>query len=75
MLRICGVTFDHTTNYGSCLQAYALKTAIEKISIEGESYVYDLLPATILAFQRKASSRSVTAVARRIIKSIAKKYR
>ena len=75
MLRICGVTFDHTTNYGSCLQAYALKTAIEKISIEGESYVYDLLPATILASQRKASSRSVTAVAKRIIKSIAKKYR
>ena len=34
-----------------------------------------MLPATILASQRKASSRSVTAVAKRIIKSIAKKYR
>ena len=44
MLRICGVTFDHTTNYGSCLQAYALQTAIESITVgQGESCNYALL--------------------------------
>lgn len=45
MLRVCGVTFDHTTNYGSCFQAYALKTMIEKIEVgEGEKCSYDLIP-------------------------------
>ena len=44
MVNVCGVTFDHTVNYGSCLQAYALKTAIEKLQVGGESCHYDLLP-------------------------------
>ena len=45
MLRVCGVTFDHTTNYGSCFQAYALKTAIEKTKVgEGAKCSYELVP-------------------------------
>ena len=44
MLRVCGVTFDHTTNYGSCFQAYALQTAIEKIRVQGEGCSYQLVP-------------------------------
>lgn len=42
---IYGITFDHTTNYGSCFQAYALQTAIEKISVgENEKCSYQLIP-------------------------------
>ena len=48
MFLIYGVTCDHTTNYGSCLQAYALKTAIEKISIDGVACSYLLIPASKL---------------------------
>lgn len=43
MLRVCGITFDRTNNYGSCLQAYALKTAVEKVIINGEGCEYSLL--------------------------------
>ena len=31
MNKICGLTYTHTSNYGSCLQAYALQTTIENI--------------------------------------------
>lgn len=45
MLRVCGVTFDHTTNYGSCFQAYALKSAVEGIFVgEGVKCSYELIP-------------------------------
>ena len=46
MLNVCGVTFDHTTNYGSCFQAYALQNAIEKIFVGGgiEKCTYQLIP-------------------------------
>ena len=44
ILNICGVTFDHTTNYGSCYQSYALQTAIEKIKPEGLTCHYDVIP-------------------------------
>ena len=47
-MRICGVTFDHTTNYGSCFQAYALQTVIEQMQIGGEACHYDLLPLALL---------------------------
>ena len=46
MLRVCGVTFDHTLNYGSCFQAYALQTAIERIKVAGEQCDYELIPLT-----------------------------
>lgn len=43
-MLVCGLTFDHSTNYGSCFQAYALQTAIEQLSISGECCHYDLIP-------------------------------
>ena len=43
MLRVCCLTFDRTTNYGSCLQAYALKTAVDGIETGGEHCSYEML--------------------------------
>ena len=33
MLRVCGITYLYTTNYGSCFQAYALQKAVERIKV------------------------------------------
>ena len=45
MLRVCGITYDHTVNYGSCLQAYALQEAIDSIRLaDGEECSYSLIP-------------------------------
>ena len=44
MLIVYGLTYDHTTNYGSCLQAYALQQAVEKIAVNGEKCSYSLIP-------------------------------
>lgn len=45
MLHVCGITFDHTTNYGSSFQAYALQAAVEKISLsDGTKCSYQLIP-------------------------------
>ena len=55
MLRVCGVTFDHTTNYGSSLQALALKRTIDRIIIKSEHCCYDLLPYTLVT--RNTSAR------------------
>ncbi|MBR0143815.1 MAG: polysaccharide pyruvyl transferase family protein [Clostridia bacterium] len=33
MLRVCGITFVRTTNYGTCFQAYALQKAIDGITV------------------------------------------
>lgn len=44
MLRVYGITYDHTTNYGSCFQAYALQTAVEKIKVGRENCRYELIP-------------------------------
>ena len=45
MLRVCGITYDHTINYGSCFQAYALQTAVERTVVgEGETCEYRLIP-------------------------------
>lgn len=43
-MMVYGITYDHTTNYGSCLQAYALQTAIGQIRINGENCRYSLIP-------------------------------
>ena len=59
-MRICGVTFDHTTNYGSCLQAYALQTVIEKMTVRNEPCSYALLPASTIIlndFKKKTVSK------------------
>ncbi len=44
MIKICGVTFDHTTNYGSCFQAYALGQTISNQMLDTEQCSYELLP-------------------------------
>ena len=41
---IYGITYDHTTNYGSCFQAYALQKAVECLNINGEEFRYYLIP-------------------------------
>ena len=43
MIRVCGVSFANGLNYGSEMQAYALRTVIDGIIIEGEPCEYHLL--------------------------------
>lgn len=76
LFNICGVTFDHTTNYGSCLQAYALQSAIEKVTIEDNHFHYDLVPYTKVNKNRPKSKKNIVSKAMRIVlKSITKKRR
>lgn len=44
MLRVCGITFSHSPNYGSCLQTYALQRAVESQTICGEECMYRVIP-------------------------------
>ncbi|MBP5489005.1 MAG: polysaccharide pyruvyl transferase family protein [Lachnospiraceae bacterium] len=45
MLNVYGITLDHTINYGSCLQTYALHKAITGIELSsGEQCSYQLIP-------------------------------
>ena len=45
MLKVCGITYDHTINYGSCLQAYALQKVIDSIKVGNhDSCLYELIP-------------------------------
>lgn len=58
MLRVCGITLDHTVNYGSCFQAYALQKAVEGIQLsDGSTSSYTLIP--IRTFREWNSKRSV----------------
>lgn len=43
-MLVCGLTYDHTINYGSLFQAFALQSAIESIDISGEKCEYQLIP-------------------------------
>ena len=62
MVKVCGVTFDHTTNYGSCLQAYALQNVIEGMEIGGEKCQYQLIPRRTFPTKRyKAKNPMVMA--------------
>ena len=45
MPTIYGLTLDHTVNYGSCLQAYALQHVIENMVLsDGTTFDYKLIP-------------------------------
>ena len=66
MLQICGVTFDHTTNYGSCLQAYALQTVINGMKIEGETCDYALVPVGIIRQNEISANKQIVPLKRRI---------
>ena len=48
MLRVCGITFTHSPNYGSCLQTYALQHVIESLTIGGEKCSYSVIPIQTL---------------------------
>ena len=44
MIRVCGITYAHSPNYGSCLQTFALLNAIESLKICGEDCSYQIIP-------------------------------
>ena len=45
MLRVCGITYVRTTNYGTCFQAYALQKAINGITLSnGEKCQHEFIP-------------------------------
>ena len=48
MLNVVGVTYEHNPNYGSCLQAYALKETIENMQVGTEKCHYSLIPANTI---------------------------
>ena len=48
MIRVCGITFAHSPNYGSCLQAFALKNAVESLKICGEDCSYQVIPIQMM---------------------------
>jgi len=56
MLRVCGVTFDHTINYVSNFQAYALQTVIQNVSVAGEKCSYQIVPLLALKEYPKPDS-------------------
>ncbi len=57
MLRVCGVTFDHSTNYGSCLQAYALQAVISQMTVGGEPCEYAILNSTGIRKKEAVSNK------------------
>lgn len=66
MLRVCGVTFDHTTNYGSCLQGYALKTVISQMTVGGEPCGYSILHSAGIRRREAAARKASGSVLHRI---------
>jgi len=45
MLHVCGITYDHTINYGSSLQAYALLRTVESMRLaDGTDCSYQIIP-------------------------------
>ncbi len=48
MIRVCGITFTHSPNYGSCLQTYALQRAVETMKVCGEDCSYRVIPIQML---------------------------
>ena len=71
MLRVCGVTYTFTTNYGSCLQAYALQHMIGQMTIQGERCMHELLPTSRL----QGDFEPAVSVKRKVKKMIAKWHR
>ena len=80
MLRVCGITFDHTSNYGSALQSYALQTVVENMRIGEERCSYALVPLALLngshpKEQTVSSGRSFSVRVKRFILSRMGRYR
>lgn len=71
MLKVCGITHDHTINYGSSLQAYALSRAVESVVLEdGTKCYYHLIP--IRTFKEWLANPSFT---KRLLTPIMNYYR
>lgn len=75
MIQVYGITFDHTWNYGSCFQAYALKTAIEKSEANGESCSYNLIPISQFNDHPKKKPSLLSIPGRIIIRLWRKQFR
>ena len=60
MLRVYGVTFDHTTNYGTMMQSYALRIAVEKCEIGFEPCSYLQVPVSRLIAPKPNLPASLT---------------
>lgn len=59
MLRVCGITYTHTSNFGSCLQAYALQHVVENMQIGGEHCQYNLIPIGIYSWSDVKKKRTL----------------
>ncbi len=72
MFTVYGVTYDHTNNYGTCFQAYALQTAIEKCKLgeSGEECVYHLIPVKLLKEYPKVSGHSIKILAAGLLRKL-----
>ena len=75
MLKICGVTFVGGANYGSELQAYALRTAITNMDIDHERCSYDLLPVDKRAYSGPLIKRTKTRIRRALVWWARRKFR
>lgn len=73
MLKVCGVTYTFTSNYGSCFQAYALQTAIEQMQVFGEKPQYMLLPIGKCPGYPKSSGGGIKPFLKRLVSSHTRK--
>ena len=74
MLKVCGVTYTHTENYGSCLQAYALQSAIEEAN-QDKDVSYQLVPMGKLLWRRKVKMSILQHIRRECVMLIRFHYR
>lgn len=67
MLKIFGVTYTFTANYGSCLQAYALQNTIESMQISDEPVRYSLIPIGHAPGYAKSNAKGIKPFIKRMI--------
>ncbi len=72
-MQIYGVTYTHTSNYGSCLQAFALQYSIGHMSICGEKCEHELVPVDI--FVRSISGRKKKSIIKKLRSVLANIYK
>lgn len=73
MLKIFGVTYGFTANYGSCLQAYALQSSIESIRIADDTVQYSLIPIGKSPGYAKSNSKGFKPFIKRMITNHSRK--
>ncbi len=83
MLRVYGLTYDHTFNYGSSLQACALARTIENTIVGGERCSYQLIPVCEIALadmaeegrERRANATPINRLKMEIFRLIYKSHK